>query len=73
MARRRRNNRRRRRGSFAPFYKLLCLVVIVAAIVVALSLFFKVEHIAVDGNSRYTNVEVVNASGVKQGDNLFLM
>ena len=73
MARRRRNNRRRRRGSFAPFYKLLCLVVIVAAIVVALSLFFKVEHIAVDGNSRYTNVEVVSASGVKQGDNLFLM
>ena len=73
MARRRRNNRRRRRGSFAPFYKLLCLVVIVAAIVVALSLFFKVEHVAVDGNSRYTDLEVVKASGVKQGDNLFLM
>ena len=73
MARRKRNNRRRRRGGFAPLYRLLCFALIVGAIVVALTLFFKVEHVAVAGNSRYGSVEVVTASGVQEGDNLFLM
>ena len=73
MARRKRNNRRRRRGGFAPFYRLLCFALIVGAIVVALALFFKVEHVAVAGNGRYSSAEVVAASGVRQDDNLFLM
>ena len=73
MARRKRNNRRRRKGSFAPFYKLLCFALIVGAIVVALSVFFKVERVEVTGNSRYSAEEIVRASGVKQGNNLFLM
>jgi len=73
MARRKRNNRRRRRGSFAFLYQLLCFVLIGGAIIAALILFFKVETIAVDGNSRYSAQEVTDASGVQQGDNLFFM
>lgn len=73
MARRKRNNRRRRRGSFAGLYKLLCFVLIVGAIAAALALFFKVEHVAVTGNSRYSAQEITDASGVEQGDNLFFM
>ncbi len=73
MARHKRNNRRRRKGSFAIVYKLLCLVLTVSAIVVALSLFFKVESVAVEGNERYSAQTVVAASGVEQDDNLFLM
>ena len=73
MARRKRNNRRRRKGSFAVVYKLLCLVLTIGAIVVALSLFFKVEEVAVAGNERYSAQTVVDASGVKKDDNLFLM
>lgn len=73
MARRKRNNRRRRRGSFAALYRLLCLALIVGAVAAALALFFKVEHIVVTGNSRYSAEEVVTAGGVKRDDNLYLM
>ncbi|MBQ1674929.1 MAG: FtsQ-type POTRA domain-containing protein [Oscillospiraceae bacterium] len=74
MARRRtRRKRRNNRGRFAVLYRLLTFVVICGAIVGALALFFKVEHIEVEGNTRYTQEEVIAASGLKTGDNLFLM
>ncbi len=65
--------RRRRRGSFSFLYKILCLALITGAITAALAVFFKADHIEVDGNSRYTAQQVVQASGLKQGDNLFFM
>lgn len=73
MARRRRSNRRSNRGRFAFLYRLLTFVVICGAIVAAMALFFKVETIEVEGNERYTAEEVVAASGIGVGDNLFLM
>lgn len=73
MARRNRNNRRRRRGSFAPLYKLLCVVLIVGAILTAMAVFFKTEQVTVSGNSRYTAGEIVAASEVETGDNLFFL
>ena len=73
MARRTRRKRRNNRGRFAVLYRLLTFVVICGAIVGALALFFKVEHIEVEGNTRYTQEEVVEASGLSTGDNLFLM
>lgn len=73
MARRKRNNRRRRRGSFAPLYRLFCLALIIGAIAAAMALFFKVEHIVITGNSRYSAEEVVSAGGVKRDDNLYFM
>ena len=72
MARRKRSNRRRR-GHFGALYKLLSVLAICAAIVIALTLFFKVDTIVVTGQERYTREEIVEASGVKPGDNLFLM
>lgn len=73
MARRRRHNRRSNRGRFAFLYRLLTFVVICGAIVAALALFFKVETIEVEGTERYTPEEVIAASGVNVGENLFLM
>ena len=73
MARRRKSNRRRRRGSFGFLYKLLSTLVICAAVVVALTLFFRVDAIEVSGTERYTAQEIIDASGVETGDNLFLM
>ncbi|MEG1682444.1 MAG: FtsQ-type POTRA domain-containing protein, partial [Oscillospiraceae bacterium] len=54
-------------------YKLISVLLICAAIVAALTLFFKVETTQVTGTSRYTAQEVLVSSGVKQGDNLFLL
>ncbi len=39
----------------------------------ALSLFFKAEQIFVTGTSRYSQQQVLQASGIRQGGNLFLL
>ena len=73
MARRRNSNRRRRRGSFGFLYKLLSTLAICAVVVAALTLFFRVDTIEVSGTARYSAQEIIDASGVSTGDNLFLL
>lgn len=58
---------RRRRGFSQP---LIFVVVIVASIFV-LSLFFRVEDIQVQGNTHYTDEEIIRAIDIEEGDNLF--
>ena len=72
MARRGRNNRRRR-GHFGVLYKLLSVLAICGAIIAALTLFFRVDTVVVTGQERYTQEEIVAASGVEKGDNLSLL
>ena len=71
--RKRKNARRRRRSGLAPLYRLVCPVLIVAAIAVALALFFKAENLSVSGNSRYSSAQVMEASEVEVGENLFFL
>ena len=73
MARRRNTNRRRRRGRFVFLYKLLSILVICGVIIAALTLFFRVDSVEIEGNQRYTTEEIRKESGVEAGDNLFLM
>ena len=74
MARKRsKYNRKRTRGRFSFLYKLLTFVVICGAISVALTLFFKIETMPVSGNVRYRQEEIIEASGIQPGDNMFLM
>lgn len=74
MARKQMKKRRRhRRGRFAILYKVLSMLMICAAIVAAMILFFKVDSIQVEGNQRYESQQIVEVSGVLQGDNLFLL
>ena len=68
MARRRHSNRRHRRGSFGFLYKVLSMLVICGAIIAALTLFFRVGTIVVTGQERYTEAEVIAATGVEQED-----
>ena len=72
MARRRHSNRRHR-GGFSVLYKLLSISIICTAIIVALTLFFRVDTIVVSGQERYTSQEIQDATGIAQGDNLFLL
>lgn len=73
MARRRKYKRRRTRGRFAFLYKLLTFAVVCGAAAVALAYFFKVETIVVTGNARYSEAQIVEASGLQIGDNMFLL
>lgn len=63
---------RRRRHSLLLFYFILFFFVIAAAAIVSLTVLFKIETIQVEGTSRYTQEQIVAASGISKGDNLFL-
>ena len=63
--------RRRNRGRFGPLFKLLCVVGVVVALTVGATVFFRVERVTVTGNRRYTQEEIIAASGIQLGDNLY--
>lgn len=70
---RRHNKRRRTRGRFPGLYKAVSAVLILAAVAAACAVFFRVEEIQVVGNSRYSAQEIIDVTGVKIGDNLFML
>ena len=70
---RRRNSSRRRRGRFRILYKLASILIICVCVVAALTLFFRVDTVVVTGGVRYSEEELVAASGVKSGSNLYLL
>lgn len=73
MASRRHTRRRRHHRGLGVLYKLLSVVVISAAIVAAVTLFFRVDTITVSGTMQYSSDEIIKASGVEKGSNLFLL
>ena len=74
VAQRKHNRRRRRvRGSFGPLLRLLSVFLTAVVIVVALTLFFKIRQVTVEGNVRYTAEEIIAVCGVSEGDNLILL
>ena len=68
-----RRNRRRRRGRYSFLLKLFGFFVAAAAVAAAVTLFFRMDHIAVSGNERYTEGEVLAASGLSTGGNLYFL
>lgn len=73
MARNRGTNHRRRRGRFSFLLRLVCSLLILGAVIAALTVFFKVQRIEVNGSERYDAQTVVEASGIEPEDNLFLL
>ena len=54
---------------FAPVaFILICL-----SLIMAMSIFFRVNEIQVEGNTIYTDEEIIEASGIDTGDNLFFI
>jgi len=52
---------------------VLSILLAAAAVIVACVVFFRVNLIQVEGNVRYTAQEVIDASGVHNGDNLIAL
>lgn len=74
MAARRSNKRKQRnRGRFGVVYKFLSLVIVLVAVAAGCAVFFRVNEITVVGESKYDPQEIIAASGIEQGDNLFLL
>lgn len=66
-------NTQEEQRALGPLFKLLCALAVVIALTIGATVFFQVETIAVTGNSRYTQQEVIDASGIQIGDNLYRM
>lgn len=74
MATRRTNKRTRpKRGRFGFLYKLVSFLLILVVIVAGCVVFFRVNEITVAGQSQYTAQEIITASGIENGDNLFAL
>ena len=56
-----------------PLYGPLALVLIFLVVVLAMSLFFRVSEIEVVNASDYTDSEIITASGIEKGVNLFFV
>ena len=57
----------------SPFYGPLALVLIFLVVILAMSLFFRVSEIVVINASDYTDEEIIVASGIEKGVNLFFV
>ena len=73
MAARKTKKYRRGRGRLGKILLFLCVVAVLAAMTVGATVFFQVEQIEVSGNQRYTQEEIIEISGIRNGDNLFRM
>ena len=67
---RRHQSRRRRRGRFSGLYRFFAVVAVLAAVIAACVVFFRINTVTVQGNSRYAAEEIIEASGIVNGDNL---
>lgn len=69
----RKHYRKRRRVRFTRLYAVLSVLVIAIAVVAGSIVFFRVSDVEVAGISRYTEEEITAASGIREGDNMFLL
>jgi cell division protein FtsQ len=67
-----RRGARRRKLRLWLLYSLLLLAVIATGVVLSLTVLFKIDIIEVTGESRYDPAEIIRASGIEEGQNLFL-
>lgn len=65
--------RMRRRKRHRMVFRILCVLIVCAAAVLASTVFFRVSTITVSGETRYDRNELIQTSGVLEGDNLFFL
>ena len=68
MARRRKKRRRRNFGSILTVWTVL---IVAGAIITSITVFLKVAKFEVVGTSKYSPAEIIEASGIKTGENMF--
>lgn len=64
-------HRRRRMSAF--YYVMLVLFVLGVGITLCLTVFFRIETVAVEGKGRYSVQQIRDAAGIKEGDNLLMI
>ncbi len=62
-----------RRHVLTVFYLFLFFAVLGTAAVLSLTVLFRIDGVSVTGTSRYSEQQIVEASGIQNGDNLILI
>lgn len=65
--------RRKKKKKTSALFAPLSFLIICVALVFGMSVFFRVSSIGVEGNAIYSPEEVIEASGIEKGDNLFFI
>lgn len=68
----RKHYRKRSRLRFGRLYWILSIIIILAAMIVGSIVFFRIDQVEVEGNSRYSAEEIIEVSGIEYGKNMFL-
>lgn len=63
---------KKRRRKKAALSLVLFLLILCVGAVLTLTVFFHISNYEIKGNSRYTAQEIIDASGIAKGENLFL-
>ena len=64
---------RRRQLNANAWFGPMSFILVCISVVVAMSIFFRVSTVEVEGNQDYTDQEIVAATGIDAGDNLFFL
>ena len=62
--------KRRRRGSNVVYYVMLSLLAAIIFSILSVTVLFNTEHIVIEGESQYTEEEIIAASGLSGDENL---
>jgi len=73
MVTRQKKKRQKQSGVRGFVFSSVSFIVICAALVFGMSVFFRVSNIEVTGADHYTQEEIIEASGIKDGDNLMFV
>ncbi len=73
MARRDRYGAARKKKSRSAFFAPLSFLLVCVAVVFGMGVFFRVQTIDVEGMEEYTPEQIIEASGIDIGDNLFFI
>ena len=73
MSTQRKRKKQKSGGARGFIFSSVSFIVICAALVFGMSVFFRVSNIEVVGADRYTQEEIIEASDIKDGDNLMFV
>lgn len=71
LARYYKNKKRRKKRKKLIFYTLLTVFMVLIITVLSLTVFFNINQFTVEGNSHYSADEIIAASGLEKGQNMF--
>ncbi len=62
--------KRRRKGNNVIYYIMLAIVAVIIFVILSVTVLFNCEEIVVEGESKYTDEQIIEASGLKGDENL---